>query len=418
MTDKEISNEIKDSPEDDNIINHKISFDDDIFKLSDNVLRGVVAYGFEYPSKIQLNVIPKMNSGIDLIVQSQSGTGKTGSFVISILNKINIAYTKPQTIILTTTRELADQICNVVTSIGQYLDIKVTLCVGGTDTKKNYTDAKSSHILIGTPGRVLDMINKRIIDVRKINTFVMDEADELLKNDFVPQVKDIILSLPKTAQMCIFSATFRNDVLEKTTKFMNEPVKILIEKEELTLDKIKQFYIDVGKEEFKISTVCDLYEKLSICQCIIFVNGCDKASYVADEFMKSGYSVGLIHGKMNASDRNSVMIAFRKNLTRVLVSTDILSRGIDVQQVGIIINYDIPRDFCAYLHRIGRSGRYGKYGVSINLITRRDFSLHRALERYYKIDIEEMPPPDKINKYLNGDLIFHMKKQFKNDIRN
>jgi translation initiation factor 4A len=221
--------------------------------------------------------------------------------------------------------------------------------------------------------------------------FVLDEADEMLSTGFKDQVCDIFRCMPEKIQSAIFSATMPPDILEVTKKFMKDPMKILVKNEELTLDGIKQFFIAIEREEWKLDTLMDLYQTITVTQVIIYCNTRRKVEYLTDSMIDKGFSVSQIHGDMEQRERTYVMNNFRNGKTRVLIATDIIARGIDVQQVSLVINYDIPKDKECYIHRIGRSGRHGRKGVSINFITRYDIPRLKEIESFYSTEIAEMP---------------------------
>lgn len=383
------------------------SFDDMEF-LNYDLMRGIFDYGFQNPSKIQNLTIKNIFDGYDIIAQSQSGTGKTGAFTIGALSVIDTSQNYPQVIILATTRELANQIHFVISNISKHMNIKISLAIGGTQIISNtykdpYKHIRSSHVIIGTPGRIYDYIDRKAFNPKKLKMFVMDEADALLKNDFVEQVQKIFNELDEVCQIIIFSATYTDEILEIAESITSEPKKkILIKYEDLTVDLIKQYKIDVIKDNIKYSTLTDLYTKLQIGQCIIFVNSINTANYLEKRLIKDGFGVSKIHGELDMNIRTSVLKDFRTGLTRVLIATDVLSRGIDVEQIGIVINYDIPKDYAQYLHRIGRSGRFGKIGVAINFTTTNDYNTIKNIEEHYKIKITDMPSPTTINNFLSG----------------
>jgi translation initiation factor 4A len=373
--------------------------------LKDNILRGIFAYGFEKPSEIQAKAITRLKSGKDIIAQSQSGTGKTGAFVIGALERIDEKKQGCQVIILSPTRELAEQIKDVSKAIGNYTSIKVVLCVGESDiheARKNLE--KGSCMVVGTPGRIIDMIKKRYIYAEDVKLLIMDEADEMLgstkqrHNSFMEQVKRIVASIPQNAQICLFSATITDEMSEVTKNFMNNPEQILIKKEELTLDGIKQFYINVDQERWKYDTLCDLYDIMSINQSIVYVNTRQRADWLKEQLEKKNFPVSVIHSSMPQSQRTIVMKEFRNAQSRILISTDLLARGIDIQQISIVINYDLPHDRESYIHRIGRSGRFGRKGVAINFVIKKDFWKIRELEKTYTTQITEMP--QNIQEYI------------------
>ena len=382
------------------------SFDDMEF-LSYELMKGIFDYGFKNPSRIQNLTIKNICDGYDIIAQSQSGTGKTGAFTIGALSVIDVTQQYPQIIIMATTRDLATQIHYVISNISKHMNIKIGLAIGGTRIIENsrdpYRHIRKSHVLIGTPGRIFDYINRRAFDPTKIKMFIMDEADALLKDDFIEQIKIIYNELDNTCQVIIFSATYTDEILEIADSITQEPKKkILMKYEELSLDLIKQYKVDVRYENIKYSTLADLYTKLQIGQCIIFVNSIYTVNMLEKRLTKDGFGVSKIHGELTTEQRTAVLKDFRLGLSRVLLATDILSRGIDIEQIGIVINYDLPRDYASYIHRIGRSGRFGKIGVAINFVTNNDQQHLDGLEEHYKIKIDDMPSPNTINQFLSG----------------
>lgn len=366
------------------------NFDD--LDLNPDILRGIFAYGFEKPSAIQQQAIKPIIMGRDVIAQAQSGTGKTATFSISILEKIDQSNQNVQAILLVNTRELAEQIKNVITNLCQYTNIKVHCCVGGSMVRDDIRIIENGvHIIVGTPGRVFSHIQRNIIKTENIKLFVLDEADEMLSRGFKDQVCDIFRYMPETIQVAVFSATIPPDMFEITKKFMKNPLKILVKNDELTLDGIKQFFIAIDREEWKLDTLMDLYQTITVTQAIIYCNTRRKVEYLADCLSARDFTVSQIHGDMDQCERTSVMSNFRNGKTRVLIATDIIARGIDVQQVSLVINYDIPKEKECYIHRIGRSGRHGRKGVSINFITRFDVPRLKEIEAFYSTEIVEMP---------------------------
>lgn len=360
--------------------------------LPEELLRGIYAYGFEKPSAIQQRAIKPTILGKDLIAQAQSGTGKTATFAIGTLAKLDPKTRQCQSLILAPTRELAQQIQKVVVALGDYMEVEVHACVGGTAVRDDIRKLQAGvHIVVGTPGRVYDMINRRALRLDSIRQFFLDEADEMLSRGFKDQIYDIFKFLPETVQVCLFSATMPLDVLEVTQRFMREPVRILVKKDELTLEGIKQFYIAVDREDWKLDTLCDLYETLTITQAIIYCNTRRKVDWLTDEMSKRDFTVSSMHGDMDQRERDIIMREFRSGSSRVLITTDLLARGIDVQQVSLVINFDLPTNRENYIHRIGRSGRFGRKGVAINFLTEGDVRYLRDIEQFYTTEITEMP---------------------------
>jgi translation initiation factor 4A len=366
------------------------SFDD--LGLQEGLLRGIYSYGFERPSAIQQRGIRPVLDGRDTIGQAQSGTGKTATFVIGALQRMDFDNHQCQALILAPTRELAQQIQKVVLALGDYLKIRCHSCIGGTSVRDDIDRLREGQqCVVGTPGRVLDMISKRHFRVDSLLTFVLDEADEMLSRGFKDQIYDIFKTLPPNIQVCLFSATMAPEILDLTTKFMRDAVRILVKKDELTLEGIRQFYVAIEKEEWKLDTLCDLYETLTITQAIIYCNTRRKVDFLADQMTKRDFTVSTMHAELDQKERDLIMREFRSGSSRVLISTDLLARGIDVQQVSLVINYDLPQNMENYLHRIGRSGRFGRKGVAINFVTNNDVRAMKDIERYYHTQIEEMP---------------------------
>lgn len=375
----------------------------DYMELDDKLLRGIYAYGFEKPSPIQQKSIVKVAKGSDVIGQAQSGTGKTGAFSIGMLQRlINIQQKNSGTgnnkkvcrgIIISPTRDLSEQIFSVIEGISSYLDIKCVKCIGGSDWKQNIRELKNGcDLVVGTPGRVYDMLQRKALPGYDIEIFVLDEADEMLDvRGFQDKVYDILQLVNSQTQVCLFSATMPRPVLELTEKFMREPQRILVKTEQLTLEGIRQFHVAVQKEEWKLDTICDLYKTISITSCVIFCNTRKKVEWVTREMKQRDYAVEATHGSLRPIERTEILRNFRKGNCRVLVTTDLLARGIDVQHVSIVINYDLPTNLENYLHRIGRSGRFGRKGLAINFVTDQDVQLLRDIEKFYDTSIEELP---------------------------
>ena len=373
-------------------LNLEIFNDFDSMDLPENLLRGIYAYGYERPSSIQTKAIVPLKSGVDLIAQSQSGTGKTATFLIGSLSRINIKLKQPQILVLAPNRELAIQINNVMLSLSHYMGIKTALIMGGTKLDKNFRLLDSgAQVIIGTPGRVFDMIKRFALRTDELKSFILDEADEMLSRGFKEQIYEIFQFIPKSSQVCLFSATMPINALELTEKFMNDPVRILVKKDELTLEGIKQYFLGLEQESWKIATLCDLYEKLSISQSIIFANSRRKVDYIREQLQNENHAVECIHGDMSQQERNNIMESFRDGKLRILITTDIIARCIDVQQVSIVINYDIPRFREVYIHRIGRSGRYGRKGIAINFVTEREYDQLKEIMQFYSTEMEPLP---------------------------
>lgn len=360
--------------------------------LRPELLKGIYSYGFEAPSAIQSRAISQIISGRDTIAQAQSGTGKTATFSIGMLEVIDPKMKDCQALILSPTRELAVQINSVVQTLGSYMNIHAHACIGGKnvgdDVKKL---SQQQQIVSGTPGRVVDVIKRRNLVTRNVKMLILDEADELLTKGFKEQIYEIYKHMPSSVQVVVVSATLTKDVLEMVSKFTTDPVKILVKQDEVSLEGIKQYHVQCDKEDWKFDTLCDLYDSLTITQAVIFCNTKNKVNWLSDQMRKQNFAVVAMHGDMKQEERDSIMHDFRLGNLRVLISTDVWARGIDVQQVSLVINYDLPLDKENYIHRIGRSGRFGRKGCAINLITREDVGEMKELEKYYLVKIREMP---------------------------
>jgi len=370
------------------------SFDD--MHLDMMLLKGIYGYGWENPTAIQQRVIMPMKDGRDILAQAQSGKGKTGAFAISALSIADQQYANTQVLILSPTRELAQQTYNVIRDISRDLKLlEIVLSVGGTNVRDNIRELqKGPQIVVGTPGRIGHMIQRGALVLKNLQTIILDEADEMLERGFRDSMYDIFEYCPESVQVCMFSATYTPDILELASRFCRNPYRVLVKKEAVTLDGIKQFFVDCEKEQHKLGVLCDLYQCLSISQLIIFVNSKQTADWLYGAMTAEDFTCSHIHGGMTTEERKLKMFEFRSGSSRVLISTDLLARGIDVQNVGTVINYDLPhKDFSNYIHRIGRSGRHGKKGLAINFITHleRDTRTIRELEQYYCTKIEELP---------------------------
>lgn len=367
------------------------SFDD--MGISDDILRGIYSYGFELPSAIQRKAIVPMIEGKELLAQAQSGTGKTGAFSIGTLQRVDPRIKKCQALLISPTRELAQQTHRVITNIGSNIEgLNIALCIGGT--KISSDELRRAHILIGTPGRIIHILKERRTPY-DLKVVVFDEADKLMEDLFEDQTKDIVRYTTKDTQICFFSATYSYDTIQniKETILDENSVFIQVKKENLTLDGISQFYIEINSEDWKFDTLCDIYDRLLITQTIIFVNGKKRGEHLVQRLIEDNHSARLIHGDLSTEERCSIMTDFKSGAIRVLVSTDLLGRGIDVQQVSIVINYDIPNNKEQYIHRIGRSGRFGRKGVAINFLTKseQDQRNMNDIIKYYNTVIEPMP---------------------------
>lgn len=369
------------------------SWEDKRLNLKEPLLKGIYSYGYERPSEIQKTGILPFLSKKDIIAQAQSGTGKTGTFVISLLQKMDESKNETQCIILVPTRELVLQTYNIAKHISSDMNIKIKTLFGGTSVNDDIDDLKENtyHIIIGCTGRVYDMLRRELIDNNTIHTLIIDEADEMLSFGFQNQVKSIFEYINGDVQVALFSATMPGDILEVTKKFMIDPIKILVKSEELNLKGISQFKLQVRNDRDKYDTIKDIFDSVSISQCIIYCNSVRRVFDLYEAMKEDGYPVIYMHSNMKREERQENFREFSSGKYRVLISSDLTSRGIDIQQVAIVINFDIPNNKHTYLHRIGRSGRWGRKGLAINFITKRDNYALKHIEDWYNVSIDELP---------------------------
>ncbi|KAL6556511.1 hypothetical protein OROGR_005799 [Orobanche gracilis] len=367
-----------------------MSFDE--MGIHDDLLRGIYNYGFEKPSAIQQRAVLPIISGRDVIAQAQSGTGKTSMIALAVCQIVDTKSSEVQALILSPTRELAAQTEKVILTIGDYINVHAHACIGGKSVGEDIRKLEHGvHVVSGTPGRVCDMIKRRTLRTRSIKLLILDESDEMLSRGFKDQIYDVYRYLPPELQVVLISATLPNEILEITSKFMTDPVRILVKRDELTLEGIKQFFVAVEKEDWKFDTLCDLYDTLTITQAVIFCNTKRKVDWLTAKMRENNFTVSSMHGDMPQKERDAIMEEFRSGQTRVLITTDVWARGLDVQQVSLVINYDLPNNRELYIHRIGRSGRFGRKGVAINFVKSDDIKILRDIEQYYSTQIDEMP---------------------------
>jgi len=366
----------------------------DDLDINTDLLRGIYAYGFEAPSPIQRKGIKPLVEGRDMIGQAQSGTGKTATFSIGALSRVDITKNTNQILIMSPTHELTRQITKVIKSLSEMMDgIRIKTIVGGSSIDEDvaYMRETPPHIIVGCPGRVYDMIRRRHINASTLKMVILDEADEMLSQGFKDQIYNIFQFLNTDVQIALFSATLPPNIYTITDKFMRNPVRINVAAEKLTLEGIRQFFVAVDDDRQKYETLKDLYGKISSSQCIIYCNSVTRVSELYEAMKEDSFPVCCIHSGMDGVSREQAFAEFRCGSARVLISSNITARGIDVQQVNVVINFDVPRDIHTYIHRIGRSGRWGRKGNGINFITRRDVYKIKEIESYYRCQINELP---------------------------
>lgn len=366
---------------------------DDIEHMNDDLLRGIFAYGFEKPSAIQSKTILPMYNGNDILAQAQSGTGKTGAFVVGSLQKLDIDLQTTQIMVISPTRELALQNLNVFNGIGNFMKFRSQLLIGGTSTELDKEKLLNDvpQVVVGTPGRIHDMLRRGYLETKNLKTLIVDEADEIFSYGFKDQIYNILQYMNNDIQIALFSATMPTDVIKLTEKFMNEPVNILVKSGMLTLEGLKQYYIQLEDDQQKYETLKDLYSVISLSQCIIYCNSVKRVQDLNDALKQDEFPVSCIHSKMSSDERSKVYEEFKSGKTRILISSDVTARGIDIQQVSLVINFDVCKNIHTYLHRIGRSARWGRKGTAINFVSKRDVQKIKEIQEWYNTIIEEMP---------------------------
>jgi translation initiation factor 4A len=366
----------------------------DELEVHPDILRGIYAYGFERPSPIQCKAIIPILQKRDIIAQAQSGTGKTAAFTIGALGRIDLQIQATQVLVLAPTRELTKQIAGVFTNLSNMMkNVHVKTLVGGTSSEEDVRSLRKNtyHVIVGCSGRVYDMLRRNVLTTANIKLVIIDEADEMLANGFKDQLYDIFQYLNNDVQVALFSATMSSDMDHIVNIITKDPVRIIVKKEGLTLEGIHQYYVALEDDKHKYEALKDLYSSMSVSQCIIYCNSVKRVSDLHAAMTTDGFPVCCIHSNMEKSARDESLADFRNGKYRILVSSNVTARGIDIQQVSIVINFDLAKCVNTYLHRIGRSGRWGRKGIGINFITRRDISKMREIEQHYSTQIEELP---------------------------
>lgn len=359
--------------------------------LKEDLLKGMYSFGYKQPTAIQKRFIVPFISGQDLVAQASSGSGKTSAFCVCLLQACDPNVRETQALILSPTRELATQTQDLCNNIGHHMGLTAYACVGGKSTEEDMRRLEAGvQIISGTPGRVFDMVKRRVLRVTSLKTLVLDEADEMLGKGFKAQIHDIYRLVPPL-QVVLVSATLPADVLDMTEKFMTEPARILVKRDEITVDSIQQYFVSVDEEKNKFDTLIDLYDTLTVAHAVVFCNTRKKVEQVAKRMMKEKFTVSAMHGDMPQAERDEIMRNFRDGHSRVLITTDLWARGIDVERVSLVINYDLPLSREQYIHRIGRTGRMGRKGLAISFVKRDELRLLRDIEQFYATQIEELP---------------------------
>jgi superfamily II DNA/RNA helicase len=367
------------------------SFEDPELGLKDEILKGIYSYGYEKPSQIQRVAIKPIIDSHDIVIQSHSGTGKTATFIIGLLQRVDVSLNKTQCIIISNTRELADQTNKVFNQLAKYTGITSNLCIGGDMQYKYSAENLKENVIIGTPGRISDLMNKDIIKSDDIRLIIVDEADDVLSTSFRKQVKRIFQKISKECQVILVSATIPPEMSSLFENLLKPNyLSILVKDDELTLDGIIQYYIYLD-EQYKLDALIDLYKFISIGQAIVYCNKKNKADELKHSLLEKNFAVSILHGDMVQKEREEIMTEFRSGKTRILITTDILSRGIDIQQVSLVINFDMPKYPQTYIHRIGRSGRFGRKGSAINFVTKKEKNILNFIQKMYNTEIIALP---------------------------
>eukprot|EP01062_Namystynia_karyoxenos_P081848 TRINITY_DN908_c0_g1_i3.p1 TRINITY_DN908_c0_g1~~TRINITY_DN908_c0_g1_i3.p1 ORF type:complete len:468 (+),score=147.42 TRINITY_DN908_c0_g1_i3:184-1404(+) len=367
------------------------------YYLKRELLMGIFEKGFERPSPVQEETIPVALTGTDILARAKNGTGKTAAFLIPCLEKVDTKVNQIQALVLVPTRELAMQTAQVAKEIAKHMNLEVMVTTGGTSLRDDIMRLYNPvHLLVATPGRVIDLASKGVAKLQKCDVMVMDEADKLLSPEFAPLVDQVLSFLPKKRQLLLFSATFPLSVKEFRDKHMRTPHEVNL-MEELTLRGVSQFYA-FCEERQKILCLNTLFNRLQINQSIIFCSSVNRVELLAKRITEIGYSCFYMHAKMLQAHRNRVFHDFRQGACRNLVCSDLCTRGIDIQSVNVVINFDFPRNSETYLHRIGRSGRYGHLGLAVSFVTAGDrYNLYKIEQ---ELGTEIKPIPAEIDKSL------------------
>lgn len=369
--------------------------------LAEDILKGVYSYGFIDPSDIQSKGIGVITSKQDCILQSQSGTGKTATYLLGTLQNLDRNKFDIQSIIITPTRELAEQVFDVANKLSKYTNIRISLCVGGTSISSFKKKAKRTQLLIGTIGRIYHMMEENVFNIKELTQLTLDEADNLLAKNYSSKVYNLIEKTEQICQKCFLSATVNKHLRDLSKNLLNDPELVLLKKDQVQVKAIKNFYLDTEEEEYKFDTLIDLYQIISTSHTMIFCNSINKIEYLKNKLEEEGFPTTTIHGGLEQHERSNIVNEFRDGKTRILLTTDLLARGIDIPEVKLVINYDLPKNHETFIHRIGRSGRFGKKGVSITFVKMEDFKDKKNFETlisHYDLQMEEVP--ENISSYL------------------
>ncbi|WP_125153531.1 DEAD/DEAH box helicase [Clostridium rectalis] len=389
------------------------------FKLSNEILKSLKGLGYINPSKVQEEVIPFVLENKDVIVKSQTGSGKTAAFGIPVCEKIDVEEKKPQVLILTPTRELAVQIKEDIFKIGRFKKIRCAAVFGKQPMNLQKSELKQRvHIVVGTPGRTFDHIKRGNLDLEKIKYFILDEADEMLNMGFIDQVKDIINALPKNRVTMLFSATMPEEIERLCKKYMVNPSKIEIHPENVTTDTIEEMYYEVEKDS-KFQLLKKIIYTESPNSCILFCNTKDAVDTLLNNMKKSKFSCEAIHGGMDQRDRLETMKRFKEGEFQFLVATDVAARGIHIENITHVINYEVPMEKESYVHRIGRTGRAGNEGKAITFAYNYELKFLKNIKEYIGHDMVKKDTPSEIQvQEGKKDFEYKLKHKVKPKLKN
>ena len=373
--------------------------------LPEDLLRGIYAHGWERPSAIQTVGILPIMKGRDVLGQAQSGTGKTGTFGIGLLTRVDPTLNQTQALVLAHTHELADQTYKALSSISSRMGVKVVLAIGGVPRHLNARDCRNgAHVVVGTPGRIYDLASGGELSFRGLRQFVVDEADEMLQDRFGDQIGEIVkIGLPESCRVAFFSATMPPDVKALANKILNDPVRITLREADVKLDGIKQYFVKVDDDSWKVDIFCDIFESINITSSIVFCNTKERAERLYNMLTERGFPVSVIYGDpMTQAMRKQRMDDFRNNTTKVLIATDLLARGIDVHHINVVFNFDVPpfESKENYIHRIGRCGRYGRKGSAINFVTATEKDTMDQIAAHFSFNV--LPLPQDLRGVVNA----------------
>jgi len=377
------------------------------FNLRPELVQAVTELGYTTPTPIQIEMIPVMITGCDVIGQAQTGTGKTAAFALPILHRLVNGQGRVQSLILTPTRELATQVSEAIAEYGKFMGVRTLAVYGGQAYGPQINKLnRGVDIVVGTPGRLIDLINKKVLDISHVHTVVLDEADEMLSMGFVEDIETILSSTPAERQTALFSATMPTEIRRLAGKYMHQPHEITIKREQVTVDNTEQRYYMVYHKD-KLAALTRLFEMDDFTSVLIFVRTRATSSEIANQLTARGYPAEALNGDLNQEARERTLERFRQNRVKVLVATDVAARGLDIDNISHVINFDLPENAEPYVHRIGRTGRAGKSGVALSLVSPSDRQHLQQIERFTrkKLIKSELPSEEDLIKYREANLL-------------